>query len=214
VASRRWEKKEDDALLDGVGVFSIAWFRRHVGRSYDYPNAPYRSAYAIYNRLSELIGTKSLTRGAYTLRKASLETGYTREQIKRAQSALGQKWKRLSPRGPFLITFDQLDEMSSWLKSDYWCGELKLYGCVNCGDAHRPQFSLGLCNKCFNRIYYRLKRLGLPTQRKNLLTTIQALDDSSKEVQACLRKAVTNLGRGWSVTDEQLDVIEQLIKSV
>lgn len=213
-AGRRWTKKEDAALLDGVGVFSIGWFRKKAGVSFGYPNAPLRSRDAVCQRARRLLGSKSLTRGTYNLTQAARETGYAREQLQRAQTALNQKWKRLSPRGRFLITFDQLDEMIGWLRQDYWCAQLRLYGCVNCGDSHGSSLGMGLCNRCYPRIRRLLRSFRFPTRRDQLLEFVQNLDAPPGEMQRYLIRARHNLERGWSMTDEQIRILAKITTSL
>lgn len=212
MAGRRWTKKEDRSLLDGAGVFSIAWFRRKAGNSYRYPNAPKRSRMAVYRRAQRLLGRGGLTRGTYTLVQASRETSYDRSQILRAQHALNQKWKRLSPRGPFLITFDQLDEILGWLQQDYWCSKLRLYGCVNCGANGRPSRGRGQCPKCFWRIRRLTRRLGFPTATPVLSALVEScLDNAPLGMRASLQRASEHLGRGWALTEEQILTIASLL---
>lgn len=204
---KRWTKTQDAALLDGVGVFSLAWFRKRSGQSYDYPHALRRSRMAVYNRATRLIGSGSLTRGTSTLAEAERETGYAAEQLQRAQAALNQKWKRLSPRGPYLITFDQLDEVVGWLRNDYWCAKLRLYGCVNCGDNHKPARGMGLCQRCYHRTRRILSRLGLPKRLTDLSSVVQALDGLTPEVRAFVDMALKHLERGWSLTENQIQTL-------
>lgn len=210
---RRWAKKEDAALLDGVGVFSLAWFRKHAGSSHDYPYAPPRSEAAVKMRAARLIGSGSLTRGTHTLAQAARETGYAREQIQRAQSALNQKWKRLSPRGPYLITFDQLDEIVGWLRQDYWCVRLRLYGCVNCGDNHNPPRGMGLCRRCYKRIRRILNAAGLPRRPSGMLDVVQSLDVAMPEVRAFSDVVLRQLERRWSLTESQIQELLTIQKS-
>lgn len=200
MGGRRWTKKEDRALLDGIGVFSIAWFRRQAGKTGDYPSAPLRSAAAIYNRACLILGPGGLTRGTHSLKGAERETGYTRDQILRAQRALGQKWKRLSARGHYLITFEQLDEIVEWLKHDYWCCPLRLYGCTNCGDDRHPSRGNGQCPKCYWRLRRLARRLGIPTQRADLVRVVQTLDGGELQV----RRIREYLERKWGLTETQL----------
>lgn len=208
--ARHWTKEEDASLLDGVGVFSIQWFRKRAGKTLDYENSPLRSRLAIYKRAKRLIKSGSLTRGTYTLIEAARETGYAREQLQRAQAALNQKWKRLSPRGPFLITFDQLEELTGWLRQDYWCTALRLYGCVNCGDAHKPPRGMGLCQTCYWRIRRALQSFELPTRRDHLLRFVQSLDAPQFEVQSYLAKARQHLERGWAPTEDHIRIIHEV----
>jgi len=211
MGGRRWTKKEDDALFDGIGVFSIPWFQRKAGKSYDYPHAPLRSRKAIYSRAARRLGTGSLTRGTHTLIAAARETGYSRGQIQRAQSALNQKWKRLSTRGPYLITFDQLDEIIGWLRQDYWCMKLHLYGCVNCGDKQRPSAGMGLCQWCYRRLRGLLRRLDLPTQPKKILILMQSMDEPPLEMRAFVQRAKADLGRGWSLDEKQIRTLAAML---
>lgn len=203
MSGRPWTKDEDRALLDGAGVFSINWFRKKAGPTDTYPTAPNRSRGAIYRRAERILGKGGLTRGTNTLMQAAKETGYTREQILRAQRACNQKWKRLSPRGPYLITFEQLDEMIGWLRQDYWCKKLRLYGCVNCGDSDRPSRGKGLCPRC----YFKTRRVSIsfrvPWRRGALVELVQGLDETRAEV----RVIRDHLERGWGLTEDQIKTL-------
>ena len=203
MSGRPWTKDEDRALLDGAGVFSINWFRKKAGPTDTYPTSPNRSRYAIYRRAERILGKGGLTRGTNTLMQAANETGYTREQILRAQRACNQKWKRLSPRGPFLITYEQLDEMVGWLRQDYWCKTLRLYGCVNCGADRRPSRGKGLCPRC----YFKTRRLcrahRLPWRLRALTAMVQGLDETRSEV----RVIQDHVERGWGLTEKQIKIL-------
>ncbi len=213
MSGRRWTKEGDKALINGAGVFSIAWFQNAAGQSYDYPNAPLRSRLAIYRRAERVIGQGGLRRGTHSLDQAAAETGYAHEQLLRAQRALNQKWKRLSPRGPYLITFEQLEEIVGWLRGDYWCTKLRLYGCVECGSDSRPARGKGLCPRCYFIIYRFCQARGLPTKLPELRRTIEGLDAANPEVRASLQAAREHLERGWAPTAQQMRAIASLSSS-
>lgn len=199
MGGRRWTKGENRALMDGVGVFSVAWFCKQAGPTGSYPSAPTRSRKAIYNHAARLLGRGGLKRGTQDLEQAGRETGYTRRQILRAQRALAQKWKRLSPRGDYLITFEQLDEIVGWLQQDYWCPKLHLYGCVNCGDNRKPTRGNGKCPKCYWLLRNLSQKHGIPTNLNQLRVYVQSLDDQS----ALMRLIREHLERGWGLTVKQ-----------
>lgn len=193
---KAWTREEDQILLDGAGVFAVDWFCRKTGRS----------RASLYSRTQHLYGPGGLSRGTYSLESASAETGYTREQLLRAQSALDQKWKRLSSRGRFLITFEQLQAMVEWLKHDYWCSKLRLYGCVNCGSSARPPRGMGLCPTDYWRVRRLCKRLGLPTTLDGLVNSIEGLTSPSLVI---LRE---RLAKGWGPTIDQARELAKILQ--
>lgn len=187
--NRPWTREEDQLLLDGAGVFAVHWFERKIGRSTD----------AIYRRAYDLYGG-GLSRGTHTLLGAARETGYGPSQLLRGQRALNQKWKRLSVNGPYLITFDQLTELTDWLRQDYWCQKLRLYGCVNCGSDDRPPRGKGLCSRDYERIRYLCRTHQLPSSLSLLSELSQALDGNGSEVRALRER----LDKGWGPTEQQV----------
>jgi hypothetical protein len=136
----------------GLGAFGIDWFRKRVGKSYEYPGAPYRSVQAITSKINRVAGGYRFSRGAYTLTALSGRSGYHAGQLRRAQAALNQKWKRTSLRGSFLITDDQAEELLAWLQRDFWSRKRRLYCCVQCGDDQVPPKVWGLCRRCYHRV--------------------------------------------------------------
>lgn len=158
--ARRWTEREVKVLLSGLGAYGIEWFRQRTGTSYLYPNAPPRSANAIHRKIARLCGGSGrFTRGAYTLAALAKRSGYHHKQLRRAQSALNQKWKRTSSKGSYLITDDQAEEALTWLEHDYWCRSRRLYGCVQCGEDKSPPKVWGLCGRCYARVYWAVKAL-------------------------------------------------------
>lgn len=168
--ANRWSEKEVRSLLMGLGAFGIDWFRQRTGKSYDYPNAPRRSIKAVSSKIARAVGGYRFIRGAYTLSALSKRSGYHPDQIRRAQSALNQKWKRTSPRGSFLITDDQAEELLAWLQHDYWSRKRRLYCCVQCSGMGKPKV-WGLCQRCYNRVYAAINKLRvkLPAEDLGLL---------------------------------------------
>ncbi len=149
--NRAWTKKEVSTLYQGAGVYGLTWFTRRTGRS----------AVAVRAKAHKLFG--GLSRGSYSLRQASGRTGYTVNQILRARKALMQKWKRTSPKGAYLIYEDQLDEITDWLRNDYWSVLHCLYGCLWCGTTQSPHYALGLCERDYQRFYKLCLRAEVPS---------------------------------------------------
>lgn len=100
-------------------------------------------------KLRRMIGANTLRRGSYSMRQLVEATGYQAEQLRRAATALNQKWKRLHPKGPFLITEEQRDELVTWLQHDYWAPLYRLYCCLFCTTEVRAHRALGLCGRCY-----------------------------------------------------------------
>jgi len=162
--SSRWTKRDEFILLQGVGSYGLSWFARRLGRSYA---AVRRKAFRLYGR-------GGLTRGAYTLSAVARMTGYHPDQLRRAARALAQKWKRTSPRGPYLIYEDQVRELTDWLKQGYWAPKHQLYACGWCGGSRAPHYALGLCRGCYAVYAQRIRRLGWPLSAEALLGMLQS----------------------------------------
>lgn len=209
--ANRWDKQSDMALLQGIGAYGLSWFQARSGRSYDYPNAPpRRSIPALYGRARRLFGPGGFTRGTYTLHGASTATGYTRKQIRRAASALNQKWKRLRRRGAYIITEEQLDDICEWLKHDYWCKPLQLYACVWCGSSSTASAGLGLCARCYHRYRRRAAALGLPATRSELRRFVDALRKAGATDDAFLSRVHGWVIQGRALTADELDQLAKL----
>jgi hypothetical protein len=189
---RPWSKSDEYILFQGVSIYGIDWFQRKTGRS----------RHAVVAKARRLFGYGGLTRGAYTLREAARRTGYHIDQLRRAQAALRQKWKRTSPHGSFLIYEEQLEEMVSWLKTDYWNGRHRLYGCLWCDTDRRPHYAVGLCQKCYQRYVQRLHRGGLPLSNAGLLKVVQKNLRSMNA--AFLAEAEAQLARGRALAESVL----------
>ena len=143
------------SLFNGLGAYGLSWFRRKAGTAYNWPNAPQRSRSAIYNKIRREYGGGGLTRGIYTRHQLETSTGYNRHHLERARIALNQKWKRTGPRGAYLISEEQAEDIIAWLRKDYWVPGKRLYGCVWCATTKREHKGLGLCSRC----YFRYRRV-------------------------------------------------------
>lgn len=161
--AKRWTKEAEHALLHGIGFYGLEWFQRQGGAPHDSPNAAKkRSRDAVYAKARALFGRGGLTRGVSTLARLSRETGYHPTQIQRAGSALNQKWKRLGPRGVYLLTDEQAEDILEWLKHDFWSKALRLYACAWCGAREKPHRGSGLCGACYFRHRRWCEERGVP----------------------------------------------------
>jgi hypothetical protein len=209
---QRWTKKEIAMLLDGVGSYGFIWFQNQTNPGYDWVGAPKsRSLAALYAKLRREGGAGGFTRGVFTLREMLVLTGYSRSQILRAQRALGQKWKRLRVHGAYLITDEQMDDITGWLQHDYWAPQHRLYACLWCtSDKSRP-YALGLCCPC----YYQYRRfclaLELPVRvgdQLRLLDQASGLDVYGK----ILDNARSRLEAGRALAQSQLEWLASVVK--
>lgn len=190
-APRPWSKVEDRHLTLGVGAYGWVWFRQKL---------PTRTDAEIRGRMRRLFGAATLTRGVYTLEQVRANTGYHHTQLRRAQRALGQKWRRTCVGGVYLISEEQVEELTAWLVQDYWAKKLDLYGCCWCGSREREHRSVGLCAPCYWQSVRLARALGLPVTLAGKRDLIQELvgagalarDDGALErCKAKLRKGVT-----------------------
>lgn len=163
-----------------------------------------RSREAIEAKLGRLTGSGSLRRGSYCLQQLHRETGYTPEQLRRAASALNQKWKRLKPTGSFLVTEEQRDEVIEWLKHDYWAAAHRLYCCQHCTTDHRRHKALGLCARCYG-VYSRL------CQRHGIAISPVAQAEAIVEHPECARLPPDVLRRMQRGLAADIDHMRQVI---
>jgi hypothetical protein len=209
--ANRWDKQSDMALLQGIGAYGLSWFQARSGRSYDHANAPpQRSIAALYGRARRLFGPGGFTRGTYTLHGASISTGYTREQLRRAASALNQKWKRLRRRGAYIITEEQLEDICEWLKHDYWCKPLQLYACVWCGTSATSPAGMGLCSRCYHRYRRRAVSLGLPATRREMRRLVDDLKKNENSTSVFMLRIHAWISQGRAPTEGDLEQLARL----
>lgn len=207
--AKRWTKRDEQKLLRGVGAFSIDWFLDNVGDSYtedDWPNAPTgRTRAAVYAKAFRLYGRGGLMRGAYSLRRLMLISGYSLTQLERARKALGQKWRRTAEDGNYIIHEEQAFEMLDWLKKDYWAKKHRLYCCVWCHTKECPHRGLGLCTKCYQNYVGRLRRSGFMIDSEILLRMLQA--NQHLFPARVVKKAIREIERGRAMPEHVLSVL-------
>lgn len=206
VGAKRWGKDEVRVLLDGVGNYGLSHFQKKSGKPHEYVGAPKnRSRKAVYNKILREFGPGGLTRGVYTVQRLVEGTGYNREQLHRAREACKQKWKRIGPRGAYLITEEQMEEIVEWLKHDYWASVHHLYCCLHCNTDRRPHYSLGLCTRCYSKYRRSLVKCNLPTTNEKLIRHVESMEvgDSEKCVKF-LDKILKTLDRGLALNREEL----------
>ena len=164
------------ALTDGAGRLSLDWLRRRAGQPHQWPNAPTkRSRWAVYGQARRLHGPGGLTRGTYTLDHMIKTTGYCRSHFIRASRALNQQWRRLTPRGPWLVTEDQTEEIIEWLKTDHWSKAKRVDRCLWCSTTTAPMHALGLCRRDYLRYRRMCRNFGLPTHPKDQIGLVMAV---------------------------------------
>jgi len=207
--AKRWTKRDEQRLLRGVGAFSIDWFLDNVGDSYvpeDWPGAPKgRTRAAVYAKAFRLYGRGGLMRGAYSLRRLMIMSGYSLTQLERARKALGQKWRRTASDGNYIIHEDQAYEMLDWLKKDYWAKKHRLYCCVWCHTREIPHRGLGLCVRCYQNYVGRLRRSGFALDSEILLRMLQA--NQRLFPGRVVKKAMRELQRGRAMPESVLNTL-------
>ncbi len=198
VVSKRWTRDQELGLLNHLGVAGQAKLQRKTGRS----------PHAIRSKAWRDLGTASLTRGTYSLRAATRDTGFTKTQLFRAQHALRQRWHRTQAGGRFMISLHQLDELVEWLKTDYWSACHALYGCVWCTTEARAMEASGLCARCYHQYRRQCLAAELPTTQTGLLTHLECLDIPDCDM---LVPMVQRLESGLALTRRQLADLVGLI---
>lgn len=154
-----------------------------------------------------MTGRGSLGRGSYALRQLMRSTGYDSSQLRRAARALNQKWKRLHPRGPFIITEEQRDELIIWLKHDYWAVGSRLYCCLHCTTDVKPHRALGLCSRCYWRYVRKCRRLGLQFSPRE---QVRALENGGQN-DRLPADALSRMNQGLAV---DFEVLPQIVKAL
>ena len=200
--ARHWSKKESQALLLGVGVYGLGWFRTAGGRAHSWPNAEKkRTSKAVYCKARRLFGTGGITRGAYSLLRITKMTGYSKSHIRRAMRALAQKWKRTSVgRGNYLVYEEQVDEIVGWLQKDYWSKVHRLYNCIWCHREDTVHEGQGLCRECYKKYAKRLRRAEFPLKCYDTLQEFRQLV-SVEDRDSLALKALSNLKRGRAMPE-------------
>lgn len=164
------------ALTDGAGRLSLEWLRKRAGQPHDWPNAPTkRSRAAVHAQFRRLYGEGGLTRGTSTFQHLIEATGYSRSHILRARQALNQQWRRLTSRGPWLVTEDQAEAVIQWLRGDHWSKAKRLDSCLWCGTDNAPMRALGLCQRDYLRYRRVCRSLKLPTSPRAQLEFVMAI---------------------------------------
>lgn len=194
---KRWTKDQTLALLNHMGVAGAAKLRRAVGGS--------RSEKAIASKAWREYETSSLTRGTYSLRGLCAETGYDKTQLHRAQRALRQRWHRTRAGGNYMISLAQMDELTEWLKTDYWAAGFALYGCLWCTSESRPHRQLGLCGRCYYQYRRRCLSMGLPTVQADLAQHIETYRDRID--CATLDSMAERLRQGMALSKRQMALL-------
>ena len=214
--AKRWTKREAKQLLMGAGAFGVSWLQGQTGPAYEWPNAPQHRSYYAMKSKAHRMELGGFTRGSFSLDAVMCRTGYTRKQLFRAMAALNQKWKRTGPRGPYLVTDDQLDEIVEWLRHDFWCKSKHLYSCLWCSGEKRRHEGLGLCVSCFWKHLKLCLALGVPSgvkQQKELVAWLRTLELRTEE-RKFLERVTWRLGKGLALERGQLEWLSLLIPEV
>jgi hypothetical protein len=197
--AKPWTREESRAVFSGVGSYGWAWMVAQSGG---------RSLAAISSKIRRLCGSGA-RRGALSLHAVAVVTGYNRTQLRRAASALNQKWRRMGPRGAHIITDEQFLEIIDWLQHDFWSKRKRLYGCVWCATERREHKALGLCGVCFFAYRRRCRDLGLPVTRAGQGRLLQDIERLACDLTAAharfLEEAKSLHARGLALSPGLLD---------
>lgn len=188
-----WTVEQKKFLRDSVGISGWSVLQKKCGG---------RSKQAVLHMVRRQFGGGGVTRGSYQLLEAMRETGYSRSQFLRAGRALNQRWMRTKRRGDYLITGEQLEDMVSWLRHDYWSKPLEIYCCLQCGTVDRPHYTFGLCRRCHGRLGRFARRSGLPWAAKTLLEHVESLPANFQT-----RRVAVNLRAGRAPTLNDLEYL-------
>jgi hypothetical protein len=200
---KRWSKDDSQALFNGVGINGLVWFKKHCGG---------RTAASVYAQLRKEYGPGGLTKGVYTINELVVKTGYQQSHIFRAGDALNQKWKRLGPRGVYLITEEQVREITTWLVHDYWSKKHRLYCCAWCTVDHNLHYSVGLCSKCYAKYRRLCASYKIPY---NVAMQLKILRKIPKTADNTILKQVSvfkvRLAMGLALEKEQIEGLSKCL---
>lgn len=195
-------------MFSGVGICGWSMLQRKAGDSYDDPSLPPgRSIEAVRRQVRRMCGS-GVRRGAISLRKLAEVSRYHPSQLLRARKALNQSWQRMSKRGTYLISEDQVMDLMAWLLHDFWNAKHRLYGCAWCATSSRPHRLGGLCGRCYWRYRRRCLANGIPgsLREQKKLVDRMVLDCANVRVHAkFLEAAQGRLNSGLVLTEELLD---------
>lgn len=177
----RWSTEESRSLFHGIGTQALRSLRKATGD---------RTAGALYQKARRMGFPGGLRRGSWSLRQVMDHTQYTRTQLERARDALNLKWRRTRPRGPFILTDDQVEDMVAWLKHDYWDKDRGLYGCVWCTTSQGRPKGLGLCSSCYYRWRRCCDRGGVPAVLSELTSLLEGWGYPFEDALVRLRKGI------------------------
>jgi hypothetical protein len=154
---KRWTKKDDATIVYRWGFMHPSRIAKMLGRT----------EAACKGRVYLLLGTKRMNRGGYSVRSLSEETGYHYTQIRKAIKALNmehrvrqqgqpsesgqtskRRWGKAWDNRTWLITYDQAERITNWLRDEKTPWSHKHECCIKCGTTKRKHYSKGLCYKC------------------------------------------------------------------
>lgn len=191
----RWSRKADLDLLEGQGSFTVRTVEKRTGRTRK----------AIYGRLLRAHGGGGMSRGNYTLDGAIEESGYSRTQLLRARRALGQAWLRTSKRGRWILTLEQFEALTEWLKRDFWCVSLRLTECLRCRTRKQPHHRNGLCTSCYWPVRAAAVQAGLRMSVRALAAeTERLLPSAAPSDAALLKEYLAQLGRNLALLEAEI----------
>jgi hypothetical protein len=112
----------------------------------------------------------------------------------------------LGPKGVYLLTDEQVEDILEWLKHDFWSKALRLYACVWCGTQTKPHKGAGLCSSCYWKHRRYCAAQGIPESVEAQCVWVeQALESEwSASESNFLETAKIRLLSGKSLSPEQL----------
>ena len=127
------------------------------------------------------------------------DSGYSRGHILRGRDALRQQWRRLSPRGTWLISEEQADNIIVWLRSDHWSKAKLLDGCLWCGTALVPMHALGLCRRDYVLYRKKCQELSIPARPRDQIGMVMIVGGPIQMIE--------RIERGIALSRANLDEI-------
>lgn len=148
-----WSDADVIELLSKWGSEPLSKTASKLGRSRD----------GCTSKMLRETGSKAMGRGRHTLSSVAESSGYHRDTISTAVSAMGLRRVVKSDGGQWLLTDEQVERIMDHLRDRGAGAFTSRYGrrshtwsrqydsCVGCGDEDRPHWSLGRCRSCYEK---------------------------------------------------------------
>jgi hypothetical protein len=189
MTGRRWTPQDDSRLM-------LDWADKDPDAV---AAALGRSLSACARRMNELTGSRSFTRGSWSMADVCRHSGFAEPQVRKALAALKvwQRARRGVYRARHRLSDEQVDAVTKWLVANVaakgpiseW--SLEHDRCQDCGTTERPHKAKGLCSTCYSRTR-RPTRPAWSTRHEQCVTcgTDAVPHKAGGECKRCYRRRI------------------------